>query len=105
MPRSFSRSVSYIIIFHHFHQNVPHHFPQQDFLHFWQCFCTEKRVQNQNSQKKDMRTHATTYKLGKNALKIVFLQKKCSKNSVFEYPDLGHRFSVTKMVRITPDFG
>ena len=79
MPRSFSRLVGYIIINHHFHQNVPHHFPQQDFLHFWQCFCTEKRVQNRNTQEKDMRAHATTYKSRKNALKIVFLQKKALK--------------------------
>jgi len=54
-------------------------FSSTRFSSFWQCFCTEKRVQNQNSQEKDMRTHATTYKSRKNALKIVFLQKNALK--------------------------
>ena len=46
--------------FHHFPLHFPHHFPhyvpQQYFLHFWQLFCTIKRVQKSkkdNSQKKD----------------------------------------------------
>ena len=46
--------------FHHFPLHFPHHFPhyvpQQYFLHFWQLFCTIKRVQKSkkdNSQRKD----------------------------------------------------
>ena len=35
----------------------------------------------------------------------VKIMKKHSKNSDFEYPELGHWYSVTKMVRIYPNFG
>ena len=105
-PRSFEASVSYIviifiifiIIFIIMFLIILTIFLNNIFSSFLAAILLQKEYKNwkkDNSQKKYMQKQKKSWK---NALKIVFF-------SLFEYPNLGHRFSVGQMVRIYPDFG
>ena len=81
---------------HHFHHYLPHHshyFLQQYF--FFIFAKNRKKIILGRSIGATMQKHKKSWK---NALEIGFF-------SLFEYPNLGHRFSVSQMARIYLDFG
>ena len=101
-PRSFEASVGYIviifIIFIIMFLIILTIFLNNIFSSFLAAILLQKEYKNwkkDNSQKKYMQKQKKSWK---NALIIVFF-------SLFEYLNLGHRFSVGQMVRIYPDFG
>ena len=62
-------------------------------------------LKNRHTEKARCKTCKTTLSCRGGTTTTLKKSRKNTKNSDFEYPDLGHWYSVTKMVRIYPDFG